>query len=150
MKHITSHIHHKHPDLFLELKRNLCLNTISDINSPINQYSGDVNFLAEMGIIKKNSVVETLISRIEGNIGPHFDAIDEYKKDVYLLVLDVSTGNKHRDSQRYPLLYQNREFIKLRKGDLVRFNQNITHALLWDRRIDIATFWIRKQQYVFT
>ena len=39
------------------------------------------------------------------------------------------------------MLYQNKEFLGLRKGDLVEFNQRIEHALFWDRRIDIAVLW---------
>jgi hypothetical protein len=88
-----------------------------------------------------NKAYDTIISRIIGNIPPHVDNLEDYSKNAYLLVLDVSIGNQYVDSQSLPMLYQNKEFLGLRKGDLVEFNQRIEHALFWDRRIDIAVLW---------
>ena len=68
-----------------------------------------------------------------------------------IFILDVSVGNQYVDSQSLPMLYQNKEFLGLRKGDLVEFNQRIEHALFWDRRIDIAVLWkkiIIKKRYI--
>lgn len=141
MKLLNTHMHNKYPVLFNKLRDNLYTNTISDINSQSNIYYSDTNFLKEFGIYKNPKAYDTIISRIIGNIPPHTDNLEDYSKNAYLLVLDVSVGNQYVDSQDLPMLYQNREFLGLRKGDLVEFNQRATHALFWDRRIDIAVFW---------
>ena len=141
MKLLETHMHHQYPVHFKELCRGLDTNTISDINSRSNTYYGDTNFLQEFGIYKNPKAYDTIISRIIGNIPPHVDNLEGYSKNAYLLVLDVSIGNQYVDSQSLPMLYQNNEFLGLRKGDLVEFNQRKEHALFWDRRIDIAVFW---------
>lgn len=141
MKLIKTHVHRYYPKLFTELKNNLYTNVISDINHSYNRYQGETNFLHEFGINKSNVQTDTVISRIVGNIPPHSDNIDEFQRDVYLLVLDVSVANQYVESQSLPMLFQNNEFIGMRKGDLIKFSQRTTHALFWDRRIDIATFW---------
>ena len=150
MKLLKTHMHHQYPAHFKELCRELDINTISDINSRSNIYYGDTNFLQEFGIYKNPKAYDTIISRIIGNIPPHVDNLEDYSKNAYLLVLDVSIGNRYVDSQSLPMLYQNKEFLGLHKGDLVEFNQRIEHALFWDRRIDIAVFWkkiIIKKRY---
>lgn len=140
MKLIKSNIHKYYPDIVKKLKNSLDINTISDINAWSNIYNGeDINFLNIFGIQSKRT--DTLVSRIVGNIPPHYDDLAEFKRDVYLLVLDISVGNEYADSANYPMLYQNGKFINLHIGDLVKFNQRTEHALIWDRRIDIATFW---------
>lgn len=142
MRLIKTNIHKTHDELFKELKYNLYHDVISDTNDYRNIYQGDVNFLYEFGITKHKSKHETLISRYIGNVPPHTDDIDEYKSMVYMLVLDVSPPNKYVDSQELPLLYQSGKFLGLRKGDLIKFNQRKEHMLIWDKRIDVATFWI--------
>lgn len=141
MKLLKTHMHQYFPSQFKELCHYLNTDTISDINARSNIYYGDTNFLKEFGIYKNPKEYDTIISRIVGNIPPHYDDLEGYSKNAYLLVLDVGVGNQYVESQRLPLLYQNKEFLGLRKGDLVEFNQRQTHALFWDRRIDIAVFW---------
>lgn len=141
MKILQTLINIKYPEQFNELRRNIDTSTISDINSRSNIYHSDRNFLEEFGIYKKAKYYDTIISRIVGSIPPHYDDLDGYSKNAYMLVLDVGAGNQYVDSQDLPLLYQNGKFLRLRKGDLVEFNQRTEHALFWDRRIDIAVFW---------
>lgn len=143
MKLVKSMLHIDKEKEFNVLKNSIDKRTISDINCPSNIYRGQLNFLYEAGIIKSNKPVETLVSRIIGNIVPHTDSnLKEYKRGVYLLVLDVSTSNNYEDSQDLPLMFNAGNFISIRKGDLILFNQYLEHALFWDKRIDIATFWM--------
>ena len=147
MKLVKQNIQHNYPDIFKILKNNLNINTISDINNQNQQYCGDINFLNIFGVTKNPENVDTLISRIIGNIACHRDEIVVYKHKVYLLVLDHSVCNGHPNSQELPQLYQNKEFMSMRIGDLIEFNQYMDHALIWDRRIDIAVFWRRYEKY---
>lgn len=142
MRLIKTKIHKTHDELFRELKYNLNHDVISDTNDSRNIYQGYSNFLHGFGVFKHKTKHDTLTSRYRGNVPPHKDDIDEFKSMVYLLVLDVSPPNKYVDSQELPLLYQSGEFLSLRKGDLIKFNQCKEHMLIWDKRIDIATFWI--------
>lgn len=141
MKILYENINISHKKSFNILKNNLSSNVISDINHPLNIYNGELNFLKELNLCKENDIIGTVISRIAGNIVPHNDSIYEYKRKVYLLVLDVSFSNQHVDSQKQPFLFEGNKFLKIKKGDLIEFNQFKEHALFWDKRIDIATFW---------
>lgn len=130
------------PKLYKELKNNLYTSIISDVNHDYCRYQGETNFLYEFGLHKRNIHTNTFIHRLQGNIEPHYDDLDAYKRDAYLFVIDVGFGNSYPDSQDIPYLYQNKEFMPLRQGDIIKFNQTIEHALFWDKRIDIATFWV--------
>ena len=141
VKLIKTNVDETHPKHFKELLSSLNKSVVSDVNSRENIYYGEMDFLKDFGISKKETYCDTIISRIVGNIEPHADDLQEYSAKTYLLVLDVGLGNNYVNSQRLPILYQNREFLGLRKGDLVEFNQRVTHGLFWDRRIDIAVFW---------
>lgn len=142
MKLVKDFLHVDYKKEFKSLIRSLDKRNISDINDSSSIYNGDVDFLYEIGICKKNENIETLLSRICGNVPPHNDSnMREFKRGVYLLVLDISVPNRYRDSQLTPLLYNNGELIELRIGDLLIFDQYKEHALFWDKRIDIATFW---------
>lgn len=145
MKKVLSNLDLTHPKVLKALKRYIDPNIINDINNRESIYDGSHNPLVEIGILKsKNNGYETIISRLMGNIEPHTDEIYLYKRDVYLLVLDIGYPSKYPDSQHRPLLYQSGKFLNLNVGDLVKFNQHVEHALFWDRRIDIATFWIHR------
>lgn len=145
MKLILSGINITHPKIFKELKSYIDPNIINELNDADCIYKGKINVLKELNICKFSSEcgVETIVSRMVGNVAPHYDNIPQFKRDVYLLVLDVSKCGKYNDSQQMPLLYQRGKFIELKTGMLVKFNQNIDHALFWDQRIDIATFWLQ-------
>lgn len=142
MKILYKNINVSHKKSFNILKNNLSPNVISDINHQLNLYNGELNFLKELNLCKENDRIDTIISRIVGNIGPHIDSIYNYKRKVYLLVLDVAFSNRYEDSQKEPLLFEGNKFLKIKKGDLIEFNQFKEHALFWDKRIDIVTFWI--------
>ena len=125
-------------------RKHLRKDIVSEISHCECIYKGSFSLLHHLGLVKENVEVETLVSRLYGNIVPHRDRIGQFGRDVYLLVLGVGPSYKYTESQRIPLLYQSGKFEELTHGTLITFNQNIDHALFWDRRIDIATFWINK------
>ena len=141
MKVLFENIHTSHKKSFNILKDNINVSVISDVNHSSNLYSGELNFLNEMNLCKSDDKIDTHISRLIGNVTPHTDYILEYKRKVYLLILDISNSYQYMDSQKEPLLFEGNTFLKIKKGDFIEFNQFKEHALFWDKRIDIATFW---------
>ena len=127
MKVLFENIHISHKKSFNILKDNINVSVISDVNHSSNLYSGELNFLNEMNLCKSDDKIDTHISRLIGNVIPHTDSI--------------SDSYQYMDSQKEPLLFEGNTFLKIKKGDFIEFNQFKEHALFWDKRIDIATFW---------
>lgn len=134
-------VQYTHTKLFNDLSRNIDKSVISDVNDySARFYSPDM--INKFGLSKKKCDIN--ITRLIGNIEPHYDKLLEYQNKAYVLVLGIGSSNRYTDSQELPLFYQAGNFLHLRKGDMISFDQSKDHALFWDRRIDIATFFIIK------